>query len=431
MQNKTFRRRPTASPLIRVPDFESGLIAEHLLSFGGQHQHVDPKTGLSLYGPYSLVGQTSPTLRSAIVGIVGPASMIADAEAWLQACKGMLTNDGSQPFLYPHFPGFHKDAPFHCELIFGDTWREPIKDSAYKAALAVPDFYDRVKTVVHLYAEALETIASREPQPQVVLCCIPQDIVDSCTVQKGRRARRKPSPPLPLRGSRANDRGQLSLFDAMDGTPGAEDEEWGHQNLRRGLKAEAMQFGLPTQLVWPRTLRLAATPSSGPQRVQDLATRAWNFSTALYHKAGGAPWRLAELEPGVCFVGISFYKEMLEENPRIRSSMAQAFTAAGDGYVLRGRRSNGMKGNRADLRISTRSRPQASCATSLTSIKNRIGGACRAASLCIRHRSFGRKNYRVWKRHAEASLERTSWRWVRADFSSIAPETIPPCAERT
>lgn len=37
-----------------------------------------------------------------------------------------------------------------------------------------------------------------------------------------------------------------------------------------------------------------------------------------------------------CYVGVSFYREVLEENPRLRTSMAQAFTAAGDGYVLRG-----------------------------------------------------------------------------------------------
>jgi argonaute-like protein implicated in RNA metabolism and viral defense len=45
---------------------------------------------------------------------------------------------------------------------------------------------------------------------------------------------------------------------------------------------------------------------------------------------------LAELETGVCFVGISFYRELNSENPRVRTSMAQAFTAAGDGYILRG-----------------------------------------------------------------------------------------------
>jgi hypothetical protein len=67
-----------------------------------------------------------------------------------------------------------------------------------------------------------------------------------------------------------------------------------------------------------------------------MATRAWNFATALYYKAGGSPWRLADIEPNVCFVGISFYREVSEENPRLRTSMAQAFTSSGDGYVLRG-----------------------------------------------------------------------------------------------
>src|SRR5262249_47420726 len=54
------------------------------------------------------------------------------------------------------------------------------------------------------------------------------------------------------------------------------------------------------------------------------------------HKAGGSPWRLAEIEPNTCFVGISFYREIAESNPRLRTSMAQAFTSSGDGYVLRG-----------------------------------------------------------------------------------------------
>jgi len=123
----------------------------------------------------------------------------------------------------------------------------------------------------------------------------------------------------------------------MDPTLGIEEEEPGHQNLRRGLKAEAMQYGIPTQLVWPRTLQLRETSNgNSASQVQDVATRAWNFMTGLYHKAGGSPWRLADVEPNVCFVGISFYREVSENNPRLRTSMAQAFTSSGDGYVLRG-----------------------------------------------------------------------------------------------
>jgi hypothetical protein len=35
-------------------------------------------------------------------------------------------------------------------------------------------------------------------------------------------------------------------------------------------------------------------------------------------------------------VGVSFYREIGTENTRLRTSMAQAFTSSGDGYVLRG-----------------------------------------------------------------------------------------------
>ena len=35
----------------------------------------------------------------------------------------------------------------------------------------------------------------------------------------------------------------------------------------------------------------------------------------------------------MCFVGVSFYRETLQDNPMLRTSMAQAFTAARDGYV--------------------------------------------------------------------------------------------------
>lgn len=324
----------------RSPSFDSGILSEPTLIFGGRHEHVDPKVGLGLYGPYSLLGQTRPSLTGIIVGIVGPADMIADAEQWLRACQGLLSNDGSQPFLYPHFPGFNAEHPFQCELIFGDTWRESLKGSALQAALdSATNFYVRVKMVVNLYIKAIEVLAYREPRPNVILCCIPQEVIDYCTVRitKGGEVKRVKISKSERRDLQAAQRGQLSLFPEMNPTLGIEDIEGGHQNLRRGLKAEAMQFEIPTQLVWPPTLRLIDTSTtSGERQLQDIATRAWNFATALYHKAGGSPWRLAEAEPGVCYVGVSFYKEVSETNPRMRTSMAQAFTAAGDGYVLRG-----------------------------------------------------------------------------------------------
>lgn len=322
----------------RTPNFDSGILAEPMLAFGGGHRHVDPKVGIGLYGPYTLAGQDQPSLSNIIIGMVGTNTTIANTEQWIKACEGIITNDGSQPFLYPHFPGFNSGHPFRCQLTFGDTWRECIKLEDIAAAINIPNLFSRIKKVVSLYLNGVETLSQRDPKPNVILCCMPQEVIDFCTIRKTkygveRRIRKTKSE---LTYQRIADTGQGFLFPDMNPRLGIEDEESGHENLRRGLKAETMQFGIPTQLVWPRTTQIANDDKFREAGVQDRATRAWNFMTALYHKAGGIPWRLAEVEPGTCFVGISFYRDKVQEYPHMRTSMAQTFTASGDGYVIRG-----------------------------------------------------------------------------------------------
>jgi hypothetical protein len=295
----------------RLPSFNSGMLPEPLIAFGGQHKHVDPKTGLALYGPYSLEGQKTPWPKSIIVGIVGPASMISDAEQWLHHCQGVLTNDGSDPFGKPHFPGF--DPTFQCELLFGATWNEAIKRLDLDIAIREQSILVSIKRIVTHYAEAIRIISERDQKPNVILCCIPQNIIDlisrSANKEVARQVRRFIRAPRRAK-KRTEDvhAGQLNLFKDLTPSLGIEEEERGHQNLRRGLKAEAMQRGIPTQLVWPRTFELYATKASpGERSLQDVATRAWNFAVALYYKAGGTPWRMAEIDPETCFVGVSFY----------------------------------------------------------------------------------------------------------------------------
>ncbi|QDV90773.1 hypothetical protein RAS2_18560 [Phycisphaerae bacterium RAS2] len=323
----------------RRPHFQSGMLSEPLIAVGGHHLHVDPKTGLGLYGPYCPTGQTRPPLSTIIVGIVGPPGMAADATKWLEACQNVLLNDGREPLQHPHFPGFNADHPFQCDLVFGDTWRHHLKNDEIAAALSETNFYERIRRIVGAYVQGIEVLAQRDPKPNVVLCCVSQDVIDLCGVRPagaGQFKRIKVS-KSEREAMKDVESGQGFLFAGMDPSLGIEDQQLGHQNLRRGLKAEAMQYGIPTQLVWPRSLDLEdCDPKPGERRVQDRATRAWNLTTALYHKAGGSPWRLAHIDPTVCFIGISFYKEVRERNPRLRTSMAQAFTAAGDGYVLRG-----------------------------------------------------------------------------------------------
>ena len=317
----------------RGSEFLCGVIPEPLLLFGGNHEHVDPKTGLALYGPHCAPGLTRPALSSMIIGAVGPAAMIGDAAAWVQACSGMITNTGEQPFLYPHFPGCRRDAaPYFCELIIQQQWCEAIRDTDIRRALAKPIFEDRLSAVMELYLAGIETLSQREPSPSVVLICLPQEVIDRCA-SAAPGDQRAPAPRIV---KPRKPRPQLDFLAQLEADVSDEESTPVHRNFRRGLKARAMRYGVPTQIVWPRTLRLVSDGEGRSRSSQDGATRAWNFVTALYYKSGGVPWRLQHIDPGVCFVGVSFFREVSAAGPQLRTSMAQTFTSNGDGFVLRG-----------------------------------------------------------------------------------------------
>lgn len=340
---KTNRAKPhrvRESRFRAEPHFEAGVLEEPLLLFGGWHRHADPKTGLALYGPYSGTDQERPPVSSITVAVVSTAALASDIRNWLVRCQHQVLNDGTQPFLYPHFPGFSEDTVFQCRVVLGETWQEIIPQQAVDRALKISDYYERLNAVISLYVERVRNLSERTPAPDVVLCGIPDDVVELCTVEitqagKPRRLRLTPGERL---SKRARDRGQLFLMPSVFPSLGIEDEDsTAHHNLRRALKAEAMPFGLPTQLLLSRTVRTILQGLPGQRSVQDPATRAWNLMTALYYKAGGHPWRLAEVRPGTCYIGVSFYSERLRQQPQMSTSLAQVFTHTGDGLVLRGR----------------------------------------------------------------------------------------------
>jgi len=69
--------------------------------------------------------------------------------------------------------------------------------------------------------------------------------------------------------------------------------------------------------------------------IEDEASRAWNFFTALYYKAGGVPWRMLRQasEYATCFVGISYFHEVKGDG--VQTSVAQVFNERGEGVVVK------------------------------------------------------------------------------------------------
>ena len=190
---------------------------------------------------------------------------------------------------------------------------------------------------------------------------MPQDVIDRCTVED-RRARAKR-----VREQRAK-RMKKSKVDALQGSlssvldPGSlEEEEAGHQNLRRGLKAEAMQFGIPTQLVWPRTLRLTAALASPGQRTQDVATRAWNFTLLIPQKPVARRGALPSLSGSASLACLSIVKcsERLRGfRHQWRRHLRRQVMDTSYGVAP----SNGTNGDKASRLTSTSSWPPVYCA---------------------------------------------------------------------
>jgi hypothetical protein len=110
-------------------------------------------------------------------------------------------------------------------------------------------------------------------------------------------------------------------------------------HFRRQLKARLLKEKIVTQIVRETTL----TPDEFRRdngmlirRVEDPATIAWKLGTGAYYKAGGKPWQLANVRPGVCYVGLVYKRSELTSDKRHACCAAQMFLSDGEGVVFRG-----------------------------------------------------------------------------------------------
>lgn len=105
-------------------------------------------------------------------------------------------------------------------------------------------------------------------------------------------------------------------------------------NFHNQLKARLLKDKIVVQIIRESSLTAAGEP--GARSVQDPATMAWNLCTTAFFKAGGKPWRLADVRPDVCYVGIVFKKDETDPGRGNACCGAQMFLNSGDGLVFKG-----------------------------------------------------------------------------------------------
>jgi hypothetical protein len=271
-----------------IRPIQAEYLPEPFLAFADSGLHVDPKSGIDRYGPYSFGSPQHP--KNVRIGIVGSAELINTARSWLERNAIGVKGDKSNR----SFPGFAQDRGFFSSLSFDEGWDALVSQTEMSQVLDLRRKKDRFEATLELLEGKISLIAERDQVPDYLAIVISDELLRRC--------------------------GVCDYFDKEQGAV--------HRDLRRAIKAFAMKYRIPTQLVRQQTVE--GRDRTPPAKI------AWNFFTGMYHKAGGFPWVPYGLPPGTCFVGISFFHPLGSRTTNLQTSLVQAFNEHGEGLILRG-----------------------------------------------------------------------------------------------
>ena len=317
-----------------TPAFQCFHIEEPRLVFAGGQTAVDPKTGIFCFGPLHTEAHTSKTVR---LGVIGTGDGIHAVQKYIERCMepvkpGLNKREKHYDALcFPDFPGARPAAGFRAHFLIERTRDIPL--ARFEHAISSADVSSKLRAVVELVDKQLEMMKTMEPSPDVVIVVLPTCVENACRAVGSSFRKRVPLTPVEkIQRSFAREAARSrQIVLGLDFTEPEPVERNGFWNLHHALKAHAMRHSLPTQIAWENTL-------AGHGLTQDPATTAWNFFTALYYKANNIPWQLEILPENTCYVGISFYRGDPGKSA-LQSSLAQAFSGHGEGFVLQGPKS--------------------------------------------------------------------------------------------
>ncbi|KAA6435295.1 hypothetical protein FEM33_21880 [Dyadobacter flavalbus] len=285
-------------------------IEEPSLQFGLGH-HICPKSGIYSLNPFD-IEQVRP--EKITIGVVGKSDSVDAVLEWIDSCKTHIDGKESKtphPNLFMNFCGFNKNIGFKCEVNYDSTYLRKLNNSDLERIVKKADSLETIITeITELYLAEIKFL-SKNKKPDVILCALPESIMKHITAAKE------------VAPDQEND------VAAVEKDVDEEDISKKEQNFRRNLKAKAMQYNVPIQIIRDRV----AKPT---REMQDPATIAWNFFTALYYKASGTPWALIRKDSAetTCYAGISFFRS--RDRDSTQTSIAQIFNELGKGVILRG-----------------------------------------------------------------------------------------------
>jgi hypothetical protein len=305
-------------------------LKEPLLRFGHDQCVEDPKNGLFAFGP--LLERKPAQMR---IGVVGTPEGLAEYRGWVRRINGFLPAANPEAPHQSPFPGF--------EAIFDTSWpgapvvELPVSPIEVSRLIRLSNRHVAIFETVSLFETLIRNrLREEDDTVDVWFVIVPEEIY-----QLGRplsQVRRSERIEVPGRlSARVAQRllKEPSLF--AEEMKQAEVYSY-HLNFHHQLKARLIDVKAVVQIV--RDTSLAAPRSDDEpkrgRRLQDPASVAWNLCTTSFFKAGGRPWKLADVRSGVCYVGLVFKKNPLDPSGPNACCGAQMFLDSGDGLVFKG-----------------------------------------------------------------------------------------------
>ncbi len=305
-------------------------LKEPLLEFGQGQRLEHPQDGLFLYGPVKIKG--SPQVVH--VGVIGTQTGIRLLTSWLSRLERGIPPQNPRAFHTAGWPGFQ--ACFGAKLEAEPVASIVLGETAIKNAVSISNRTEAVRKTVQLYEDRiLEHLRTEETRPDVWCVVVPEIVHRYGRPEVSGPREAIPATLMPKRVAAEFLRGG-SLFAELD------EEAKTYlfaRNFHHQLKAQLLHKEVVIQVVRETTLdpSLDLDNFGNPRRsLQEPAKVAWNFATTLYFKARGQPWQLADVRPGVCYVGLVFKEDPSPAQRGDACCAAQMFLNSGSGVVFRG-----------------------------------------------------------------------------------------------
>ena len=314
-------------------------ISEPTLAFRYGQQLEYSRDGLYLYGPVD-AGNTPRQIR---YGFIGTKAGLERFERWAKQVSSFIPTP-------PHRRGAKEIEPHHVPFpgfseAFNAIWSAKpsqviadIDEQDLHRRMHITNRHEAIKSVVDVFVERLVAEQKRnEDPPSFWYVVVPEFIYElgrpMSTVPKAERVDGKVT-------LKERDALKLATQPTLFGFAEEEAEVYKYEkNFRRQLKARLLEHQVVTQIVRESTLApndFLNAKGEPKRRVEDTATIAWKLCSGSYYKSGGRPWQIANMRPGVCYVGLVYKRQDQAGTSRHSVCAAQMFLSDGEGVVFRG-----------------------------------------------------------------------------------------------